>query len=165
MANGKGTRLAAGAALLAVCGSIAANAVTATDWRARMTDTENQLAYSRQRERKQQVELEQVQEALPQVQATLDELLPMRDVAASEEAELRAARKEARATDKALTEAVTASQLAADEARDALLSAVSEETGLLNDAGALWLAFQRQTPEGRVQQDLTARAQEVRHGQ
>lgn len=158
MSGQKGVRLVTGAALLAVCGAIAVNAVSAASWRLRMEDTENQLSYSRQRERKQQVELAEVQESIPRYRQTLEELLPMRDIATSEEADLREQRKQARATDKTLTETCELNQKAAEDARASLLAAIVQETTLLNKAGSQWFAAQ-------PGHNLTACAQEVQHGQ
>ena len=63
------------------------------------------LETSRGRERKQQHEYDETMEALPEVQAKLDEILPQAEEAAGLVSELKAERKELRSELKALQEA------------------------------------------------------------
>lgn len=113
--------------MLGVCGVIAFCAVEQVSLRFQVDDLTRSLDTSRQRERKQQYEYEQVVADLPATQQELDEAAPLAELALATVTDLKAQRTALREDSAALTEAAAAAQQAAEDAiaqRDALQAEV-----------------------------------------
>lgn len=84
------------AVMLFVCGVIAFCTVEQVGLRAQVEDLTRSLNTSRQRERKQQYEYDQVTAALPEAQAELEKTRPLAETAQATVTDLKAQRKQLR---------------------------------------------------------------------
>lgn len=107
------------AAMLALCGIIAFCAVEQVSLRFQVDDLTLSLDTSRQREKKQQFEYDEVVAALPVVQAELDATQPLADAAVAAVTEKKATRKRLREENALLQEQLDAAleEIAALEAQ------------------------------------------------
>ena len=122
--------------MLIVCGTVTWWAVTQYDLHTQAAELALKLDTSRQRERKQQVEYDEVVAALPVAQESLEALRPQADEASAREAELREQRKALRAEVAALEERVAGLSVPEEALSEALtaLDALTEQAAALEEA-------------------------------
>ena len=123
--------------MLAVCCVIAFCAVEQVSLRFQAEDVTRSLDTSRQRERKQQYEYDQVTVDLPAAQAELDAAQPMADAALAAVADLKAQRTTPREENAALTQQLEAAQAEAQQAQARLEALQEEVVGLQAQATLL----------------------------
>ena len=125
------------AVMLFVCGVIAFCTVEQVGLRAQVEDLTRSLNTSRQRERKQQYEYDQVVAAIPETEAELASVQPEADEAVQAVADLKALRKELRAQRDTLAAELETAQTELAQAQEALAEAEAARKQLEEEIAAI----------------------------